>query len=103
MIKLIRATAALAVASVLTLGACAQTRTSESTGAYLDDSAITTKVKTAILEDPALKVMQIDVTTNKNVVHLTGSVDTPQMIGRAGTVAAQVAGVASVQNNLTVK
>ena len=97
----IRTTAAFALA--LALGACAQTATHESTGAYVDDSAITAKVKTAILEDSALKVMQIDVTTDKSVVHLNGSVDTSQMVARASTVAAQVAGVSSVQNNLIVK
>ena len=95
--------AAIAFASMLALAACAETKTSESTGAYVDDTAITGKVKTAILQDPALKVMQIDVTTHKNVVQLSGFVDTPQMVGRAGAVASQVSGVASVQNDLIVK
>ncbi len=97
------AAAAFALASALALGACAQTQTSESTGAYVDDSAITGKVKAAILQDPALKVMQIHVNTHKNVVQLSGFVDTPQMVARAGTVASQVSGVASVQNDLIVK
>ncbi len=101
--RFIRITAALSLASALGLGACAQTKTSESTGAYVDDSAITTKVKTAILQDPTLKVMEIDVTTTKDVVQLTGSVDTPQMVARATTVAGQVSGVVSVQNDLIVK
>jgi osmotically-inducible protein OsmY len=95
--------AVFALASALALGACAQTQTSESTGAYVDDSAITGKVKTAILQDPALKVMQIHVETHKNVVQLSGLVDTQQMVARAGTVASQVSGVASVQNDLAVK
>jgi osmotically-inducible protein OsmY len=95
--------AVLALTSALALGACAQTRTSESTGAYVDDSAITGKVKTAILQDPALKVMQIHVETRKNVVQLSGFVDTPQMVARAGTVASRVSGVSSVQNDLIVK
>jgi osmotically-inducible protein OsmY len=102
--KTLRTTAvAFALASVVVLGACAGTKTSESTGAYVDDSAITSKVKTAILEDPALKVMQIHVNTYKNVVQLSGVVDTPQMIGHAGTVAGHVSGVASVQNDLVAK
>ena len=93
----------MALAATLALGACAETRTSESSGAYLDDTMITTKVKAAILEDPALKVMQIQVSTHKNVVQLSGFVDTPQMIARAGTVANRVEGVASVKNDLIVK
>ncbi len=96
-------TAAFALVSVLALGACAQTQTSESPGAYVDNSAITGKVKAAILQDPALKVMQIDVTTYKNVVQLSGFVNTPQVKAHAGTVASRVKGVASVQNNLIVK
>jgi osmotically-inducible protein OsmY len=95
--------AAIALVSMLAFTACAQTSTNESTGAYVDDSAITGKVKTAILSDSALKVMQIDVTTYKNVVQLSGFVDSPQMVERAGTVAKQVNGVTSVQNNLIVK
>ncbi|HXS42338.1 MAG TPA: BON domain-containing protein [Stellaceae bacterium] len=100
---LIRTTAAFALLSTLALGACAETKTSESTGAYVDDSAITAKVKTAILQDPALKVLQIDVTTRKDVVQLSGFVDTPQMVARAGRVAGDVAGVVSVENDLIVK
>ena len=104
MTKTLRTTSvAFVLAAVLALGACAQTKTSESTGGYVDDSAITGKVKTAFLQDPALKVMQIHVTTYKNVVQLSGFVDTPQMIGDASTVARQVAGVTSVQNDLIVK
>jgi osmotically-inducible protein OsmY len=95
--------AALVMAATLALGACAETRTTESTGAYLDDSAITAKVKSAILQDPALKVMQISVTTHKNVVQLSGFVDTYQMKTRAGTVANDTSGVESVRNDLVVK
>jgi osmotically-inducible protein OsmY len=94
---------AIALASVLAFSACAETNTHESTGAYLDDSVITGKVKSAILQDAALNVMQIDVTTYKTVVQLSGFVDTPQMVEHAGTVARQVNGVTSVQNDLIVK
>ena len=93
----------VAVAVALALGACAETKSSQSTGAYLDDTVITTKVKTAILEDPALKVMQIQVETNQNVVQLSGFVDSQQMAMRAGTVASRVEGVSSVRNDLIVK
>ena len=97
------AVTAFVVASAVALGACAQTKSSESTGAYVDDSAITSKVKVAILQDPALKVFEIHVNTAKNVVQLSGFVDTPQMVGHAGMVASQVSGVAAVRNDLMVK
>ncbi len=61
---------------------CASTRTHESTGGYVDDSAITTKVKAAIFGDPALKVMQINVETFKGVVQLSGFVDSRTMCQR---------------------
>lgn len=85
------------------LAACAQTATHESTGAYLDDASITTKVKAAIFDDSTLKVFDIHVFTDKNVVKLSGFVDSRFMIGRASDVAGKVAGVTSVQNDLVVR
>jgi len=91
------------LALVYPLAACAQSATSESTGAYIDDATVTTKVKTAILGDSSLKVFEIHVVTNHNVVQLTGAVDSEAMIGRATRVASEVAGVKSVQNDLVVR
>ena len=85
------------------LAACAPTATSESTGAYIDDASITTKVKAAILEDDSLKTLEIHVFTDHNVVQLSGFVDTRPMIVRAGDLAASVAGVRSVRNDLVVR
>ncbi len=88
---------------VAALAACAPTATHESTGAYVDDAAITTKVKAAIFGDAALKVFEIHVETEKDVVQLSGFVDSRSMIGRATEVAGNVAGVRSVENGLVVK
>jgi osmotically-inducible protein OsmY len=85
------------------LAACAQTQTSESTGSYVDDSSITTKVKTALLGDVGLKVFDIHVDTHHNVVLLTGVVNSQRTVNHAGDVASQVAGVSSVQNDLVVR
>ena len=93
-------------ALLLALGAgpaCAATRTRESTGQYLDDSAITTKVKTAILGDEQLRTFDVHVTTYKGVVELSGFVDSRQVAHRAEEVAEKVAGVREVKNDLTVK
>ena len=97
------ALAAFAVTSLFAFAACAQTPTSESTGMYIDDTSITGKVKTAILQDANLKVFQIGVTTYKGTVQLSGFVDTPQMVTHAGEVASKVNGVTSVKNDLLVK
>jgi len=82
---------------------CASTRTSEGTGGYVDDSAITTKVKSAILMDSSLKVMQINVETFKGEVQLSGFVNSAQSATKAEEVARGVKGVVKVKNNLIVK
>ena len=82
---------------------CASTPTRESSGQYVDDSAITTRVKAAIFDDPSLKVLQINVETFKGEVQLSGFVDSPQNVRRAGEVARGVTGVRSVKNDLIVK
>lgn len=75
----------------------------ESTGEYVDDSVITTKVKSAIFNDATLKTMQIKVKTYKGVVQLSGFVDSAQSVTRAGEVAKRVKGVKEVKNDLVVK
>ena len=82
---------------------CASTQKREGTGEYLDDSAITTKVKAAIFNEPTLKVFQINVETFKGDVQLSGFVDSAQSASKAGEVARGVTGVKSVTNNLIVK
>ena len=88
---------------VTALLGCASTPTKESTGEYVDDSTITTKVKAAILEDPGLKVFQINVETFKGEVQLSGFVESAQSVNKAGEVARGVGGVKSVKNILIVK
>lgn len=85
------------------VAACAATSGRETPGSYLDDTAITTKVKAAIFNDPDLKVMQIGVETMQGTVQLSGFVDTEQTKIRAGEVARSVNGVRSVRNDLVVR
>jgi osmotically-inducible protein OsmY len=94
---------ALLLTFMLTFMGCASTRTSEGTGEYVDDSTITTKVKSAILMDSSLKVLQINVETFKGEVQLSGFVDTRANSSKAGEVARSIKGVSSVKNNLIVK
>lgn len=88
---------------IATFMGCASTSQREGTGEYFDDSVITTKVKTAILGDPDLKVMQINVETFKGKVQLSGFVDSRQSVERAAEVARSVKGVVAVKNDLLVK
>jgi osmotically-inducible protein OsmY len=93
----------LFAAALLLATGCASTSNRESTGQYIDDSAITTKVKKAIFDEPSLKVAQINVETYKSVVQLSGFVDSAAQIGTAGSVARAVEGVTSVKNDLRLK
>jgi osmotically-inducible protein OsmY len=91
----------LAVSS-LTFG-CAGSRTSDSTGQYVDDTAITTRVKSALLGDGAVKSFEIKVETFKGVVQLSGFVDTEDQRAAATRDAMAVSGVKDVRDNLTLK
>ena len=82
---------------------CAATSTRESTGQYVDDSAITTKVKAAIFNDPSLKSAEIGVETFKGRVQLSGFVRSPANIDQAVLVAQGVSGVTSVKNDMRLK
>src|SRR5512143_3315041 len=90
------------IALVTVFVGCASTPKREGTGEYLDDSAITTKVKAAIFNDPSLKVFQINVETFKGAVQLSGFVDSSQSASRPGDVARGVKGVNSLKNSLIV-
>ena len=92
--------AAILMASVL---GCAGTSTKEGTGEYIDDTVITTKVKTAIFNEPSLKSAEINVETFKGTVQLTGFVSSQAAINRAAEVARGVEGVTSVRNDMRVK
>jgi hyperosmotically inducible protein len=75
----------------------------ENAGDYMDDTAITAKVKADILQDPLLKVFAIDVVTTDRVVKLGGMVNSKTSIDRATEIARSVKDVKSVQNNLVIK
>ncbi|MGP1675769.1 MAG: BON domain-containing protein [Burkholderiales bacterium] len=89
----------LAVTLAIVAG-CAATPTRESTGQYVDDAVITTKVKAAILDRPTLKLFEIKVDTFKGVVTLSGIVRSQSTINEVVEVARRIAGVRSVKNNM---
>ena len=92
----------ITLAMLFSLG-CASTPTQESTGEYVDDSVITTKVKHAIHNEPGLKSAEINVETFKGVVQLSGFVSSQADIDKAVEVARSVAGVQSVKNDMLTK
>lgn len=88
---------------LLTTVGCASTQTQEGTGEYVDDSVITSKVKTAIFSEPSLSSAEINVETFKGVVQLSGFVNSRADINKAVAVARGVGGVKSVKNDMRLK
>ena len=73
------------------------------TGQYLDDTTITAKIKALLLKDEQVKGLDVSVKTLAGEVQLSGWVDSPAQIARAGKIAASVAGVKTVRNDLQIK
>jgi osmotically-inducible protein OsmY len=88
---------------MVAFAACASTRTQESAGEYVEDSVITTKVKSLLAADDFLKSFQISVETYKGIVQLSGFVDSQSAVNKAGQIAGGVQGIQYVKNNLNVK
>jgi len=88
---------------ITVFAACASTRTQESAGEYVDDSVITTKVKSLLAADDFLKSFQISVESRRGIVQLSGFVDSQQAVDKAKEIVKSVKGVKSIKNNLIVK
>jgi osmotically-inducible protein OsmY len=95
----------VAALMMTTVVGCASTSSEkhETPGQYIDDAAVTTGVKAAIVKEPSLKVSEINVETYKGVVQLSGFVSSAENIATATTVARSVNGVKSVKNDLRLK
>lgn len=87
----------------LAFAGCAGGPKQESAGEYIDDSALTAKVKAAILNEPSLNVAEINVETFKGTVQLSGFVKDPKDVEKAVEIARNVQGVKSVKNDLRTK
>ncbi|MCC6533830.1 MAG: BON domain-containing protein [Burkholderiales bacterium] len=95
----------LSAAGVLALAltACGGSPTKTSTGEFIDDRVLTTKVKTSLLNDPQVKGTSVNVDTFKGTVQLSGFVRSEAERVRAGQLAREVNGVGEVRNNLEVR
>jgi len=91
------------VVLITVFAACASTSKQESTGEYVDDSVITTKVKSLLAADDFLKSFAISVETYKGTVQLSGFVGSEKAVDKAAEIARSVKGVKSVKNDLIVK
>lgn len=96
-------TALLAALMLGTVAGCASDERHDSVGQYVDDAAITAKVKAAIVADPRLKATEINVETQRGVVQLSGFVSSADDVASAASAARTVKGVQSVRNDLRLK
>ena len=105
MIKRVLVAAGIAAAASLGVAGCASDPENKQTaGEYLDDAALTAKVKTAIASDAGIKAAaNVNVETHEGVVQLSGFADSDEQASRAVTAAKKVAGVRSVKNDIRLK
>ncbi len=99
----ILATIALSAVLATTVIGCAPTPKSESTGGYIDDTVITTKVKSELLRDDDIASRNIHVDTYKGRVQLSGFAGSSREASRAVAVARSVPGVREVENHISIK
>ena len=92
----------VAVAAVA-LAACSSQPTRESMGEYMDDSLITTKVRTSLIADSQVHSTEIKIETFKGTVQLSGFAKSPDEMARAADIASRVAGVKEVKNDIRDK
>jgi osmotically-inducible protein OsmY len=82
---------------------CAGDRYERSTGEYIDDKALTMRVKSALGDNPEYKFDSVNVTSFRGTVQLSGFVNTSSQKAEAGRIAKNVQNVRDVENNITVK
>lgn len=94
----------LVIAALLTaLGGCAGSPDQESTGEYIDDSVITTRVRSAMIADKEVSASNISVETFKGTVQLAGFASSAKEADKAESIARNVKGVKQVKNSIQIR
>ncbi len=93
---------ALAIVPLVATNGCAVAGRRESAGQYGKDKEIAARIKTDLYRDPVVKGTEVNVTSLRGNVQLSGFVDNQAQKDRAGQIASQIPGVASVHNDLIV-
>ena len=94
---------ATCITSLVILALVACTSPDKSAGEYIDDAALTGKVKSALIADPELKATEINVETYKGTVQLSGFVQSPDHVQKAERLTRDIQGVRSVKNAIAIK
>lgn len=95
--------AIVAAAALLTTSGCAVSRGQETVGAYVDDTTITTQVKSRLFESPDVAGSSISVETLNGVVMLSGFAKSTAERSTAESIARKVNGVKSIKNEIAVR
>ena len=95
--------ASMAVTPLATLSSGCTARHYDSSGAYVNDKTLTSRIKSELARDPATKAADINVTTFNREVQLSGFVGNEEEKRRAAQITASVPGVVTVHNNLIVR
>ena len=95
--------AAMAAIALLSAAGCAVTRGQETVGAYIDDAAITTQVKSRFVENKEVNAAAISVETLKGTVMLSGFAKSTTERNTAERIARAVNGVVTVKNEIAVR
>lgn len=89
--------------SLLLVAGCAVTRDQETVGAYIDDTAITTSIKSRFVSNKEVAASSISVETLNGVVMLSGFAKNETERNTAESIARQVKGVKSVRNEIVIR
>lgn len=96
-------TALFLALSLLIMGGCTVASGQKSAGEFVDDSVITTQIKTALIRDESIRAGEINVETYKGEVQLTGFVSSREAANRAVELAREVTGVTAVRNDMQIR
>jgi hyperosmotically inducible protein len=103
---------ATSITALATLGACSKSAETDATpplsspmtlGTQVDDTVITSSVKSVLVADDLVKSLDLQVETRKGVVQLSGFVDSQAQIDQASQLASAAEGARSVKNELMIK
>ena len=96
------ATAAFAAVTLFGAG-CAVVRQQETVGAYVDDTTITTQIKSRMAADPMVAALSISVETLKGEVQLSGFAKSAAERSKAEVIARDINGVKRIRNDIVVR
>lgn len=85
------------------LAACASTDKEASTGEFIDDTVLTARIKAAMIKDPVVSALAVNVESFKGAVQLSGFVKTAAERDRAEKIANDVPGVTQVFNSIQLR